>query len=88
MNDYSKIALTAFDPEKPISPSKVKEILQNTYEWTLPLRSDQPIETASLQQWISACTGERKMELQTFKSKKGGEGWSTVLTGSEYKAKI
>lgn len=87
MNDYSKIALTAFDPVKPLPADKIKTILGNTYEWSYPIKEESEINSESIQRWIRQCTGENKMSLQTYKSMKGGQGWSVPLTGIEYKAK-
>lgn len=52
LNNYSKLALEAFDPKTPLQPQRVKEILQNTYEWNYPIRNGQEIDTTAIQRWI------------------------------------
>lgn len=87
MSNYSKLALTAFEPNHPLTPQQVKDILLNTYEWNYPIRNGQDIDSNDVQRWLAESTGDNRMATQSYKSRRGGEGWSIPLVGSQYKAK-
>jgi hypothetical protein len=33
MNDYTKLALQAYEPNTKLKPEEIKQILNNSYEW-------------------------------------------------------